>query len=93
VDYAITPAKVLAQVAQAIPEDLRADIIIVGSLAASYHLLKDSAQSVRTKDVDGMVSFAHRFELTLLRHMTCLVRVPITPGHLPITEQLGRICR
>jgi hypothetical protein len=55
-EYAITPAKVLAQVAQAIPEDLRADIIIVGSLAASYHLLKDSAQSVRTKDVDGMVS-------------------------------------
>lgn len=53
---ALTPHKVLAQVAQAIPADLRADIIIVGSLAASYQLLRDSAQAVRTKDVDGMVA-------------------------------------
>ena len=52
----ITPNTVLAQVAQAIPVDLRADIIIVGSLAASYQLLRDSAQAVRTKDVDGMVA-------------------------------------
>jgi hypothetical protein len=56
VDETITPNKVLALVASAIPEDLRTDIIIVGSLAASYQLLRDSAQAVRTKDVDGMVA-------------------------------------
>jgi len=55
-DDTITPYKVLMQVANAIPEELRTDIIIVGSLAASYQLLKNSAQAVRTKDVDGMVA-------------------------------------
>lgn len=55
-DDTITPNTVLMQVASAIPEELRADIIIVGSLAASYQLLRDSAQAVRTKDVDGMVA-------------------------------------
>jgi hypothetical protein len=55
VDGTITPNQVLALVADAIPEELRADIIIVGSLAASYQLLRNSAQAVRTKDVDGMV--------------------------------------
>jgi hypothetical protein len=69
VEYAITSAKVLSQVALAIPQDLRADIIIVGSLAASYHLLKDSAQSVRTKDVDGMVS-PHASALTSATRLT-----------------------
>lgn len=55
-DGTITPNQVLALVAEAIPEELRADIIIVGSLAASYQLLRNSAQAVRTKDVDGMVA-------------------------------------
>lgn len=55
-DDTITPNQVLAMVAGAISQDLRADIIIVGSLAASYQLLRDSAQAVRTKDVDGMVA-------------------------------------
>ena len=55
-DDTLTPNKVLASVASAIPENLRADIIIVGSLAASYQLLRDSEQAVRTKDIDGMVA-------------------------------------
>ena len=55
-DDAITASMVLSQVAQAIPENLRADMIIVGSLAASYQLLKDANQVVRTKDVDAMVA-------------------------------------
>ena len=41
-DQPITPRDVLRQVAQAIPEDVRSDIIIVGSLAAAYQLLRDS---------------------------------------------------
>jgi hypothetical protein len=55
-DDSLTPNAVLALVASAIPENLRADIIIVGSLAASYQLLRNSAQAIRTKDVDGMVA-------------------------------------
>lgn len=35
-DQPITPRDVLRQVAQAIPEDVRGDIIIVGSLAAGF---------------------------------------------------------
>lgn len=52
----ITPRDVLQQVAEAIPEALRGDIIIVGSLAASYQLLRDAEQVVRTKDIDAMIS-------------------------------------
>lgn len=52
----ITPRHVLQQVAQAIPEDVRGDIIIVGSLAAGYQLLPDIGQAMRTKDVDGMLA-------------------------------------
>jgi len=55
-DEPITPREVLQQVALAIPETLRGDIIIVGSLAASYQLLRDHAQVIRTKDIDGMLS-------------------------------------
>ena len=55
-DEPITPRDVLRQVSEAIPEALRGDIIIVGSLAASYQLLRDRAQVIRTKDVDAMVS-------------------------------------
>jgi len=55
-DEPITPRDVLRQVAEAIPEALRGDIIIVGSLAASYQLLRDRTQVIRTKDVDAMVA-------------------------------------
>lgn len=55
-DEPITPRDVLEQVAQAIPEALRGDIIIVGSLATSYQMLRDRAQVIRTKDVDAMVA-------------------------------------
>ncbi|KRH98523.1 hypothetical protein [Curvibacter sp. PAE-UM] len=43
----ITPRDVLQSVASAIPQDLRGDIIIVGSLAAAYQLLRDQAQTMR----------------------------------------------
>ena len=55
-DQALTPRDMLRQVAQAIPEDVRSEIIIVGSLAAAYQLLRDSGQVVRTKDVDAMLT-------------------------------------
>lgn len=55
-EQALTPQDVLRQVAQAIPEDVRGDIIIVGSLAAGYQLLRHRGQTMRTKDVDGMLA-------------------------------------
>jgi len=40
-------------VAQALPADVRANVIIIGSLAAGYHFFAgDGARAVRTKDVD-----------------------------------------
>jgi len=49
----LTPADVLHQVSVALPEELRAHVIIVGSLAAGYHFFSgDGAAAIRTKDVD-----------------------------------------
>jgi len=54
---AITPATVLASVAAAVPRECHENIIIVGSLAAGYLLLKDETRfQVRTKDVDCVLS-------------------------------------
>jgi hypothetical protein len=48
---------VLAEVAQAIPPDVHPNIIIIGSLAAGYGLFRrDEISSVRTKDIDCVLS-------------------------------------
>jgi hypothetical protein len=53
----ISPSGVLKQVAAAIPEDFRQNIIIVGSLAAGYYFFADNPKlQVRTKDVDCLLS-------------------------------------
>jgi hypothetical protein len=53
----ISPSGVLKQVAAAIPEDFRQNIIIVGSLAAGYYFFADNPElQVRTKDVDCLLS-------------------------------------
>lgn len=44
--------EVLARVASVIPEACRDNIVVVGSLAAGYHLLGDTAGAqVQTKDL------------------------------------------
>jgi hypothetical protein len=53
----LSPAEVLAQVAQAIPAEIRAEVIIIGSLAAGYHFFAaEGARAIRTKDVDCLLS-------------------------------------
>lgn len=53
----LTPENVIAQIAAALPQDCRSNVIIVGSLAAGYHFFAgDGRRSIRTKDVDCMFS-------------------------------------
>ena len=49
----VSPVAVLRKVAAAIPESVRGNVIVVGSLAAGYSFFADEAErTVRTKDVD-----------------------------------------
>ena len=53
----ISPTDVLAQVVDALPEDMIEDVVIVGSLAAGIHFFGgDSDAQVRTKDIDCLLS-------------------------------------
>jgi hypothetical protein len=53
----VSPAKAIARVADAVPLAVRGNIVIIGSLAAGYQLLRDApAHQVRTKDVDCVIS-------------------------------------
>jgi hypothetical protein len=53
----VSPVQVLAQVAGAIPADVRPNITIIGSLAAAYSLFQDDRSlGVRTRDVDCVLS-------------------------------------
>lgn len=51
----LSPAKILEQLAQALPESRRSDVIVVGSLAAGYYFFqRDPSRAVATKDIDCM---------------------------------------
>ncbi len=53
----VSPRKVLAEVAAAVPADARPNLIIIGSLAAAYWLFQgDESSGVRTKDIDCVLS-------------------------------------
>jgi hypothetical protein len=54
----VSPRKVLAQVAGAIPAEIHPNIVIIGSLAAGYWLFRRAGATfgVRTKDVDCVLS-------------------------------------
>ena len=53
----LSPDAVMAQIAAALPDDCRANVIIIGSLAAGFHFFAgDGQRSIRTKDVDCMLS-------------------------------------
>ena len=54
----VSPQKVLAEVAAAIPAEIHPNVVIIGSLAAGYWLFQrvDQTFGVRTKDVDCVLS-------------------------------------
>lgn len=53
----VSPTEVLQLVAAAIPESVRGNVIVVGSLAAGYHFFADEAdRTVRTKDIDCVIA-------------------------------------
>ena len=54
----VSPQKVLAEVAGAIPAAIHPNVVIIGSLAAGYWLFQrgDETFGVRTKDVDCVLS-------------------------------------
>lgn len=60
----VSPRQVLKQVAAAVPQEVKENIIIIGSLAAAYWLFKDEPEfAVRTKDIDCVLSpFIHAVE-------------------------------
>ena len=69
----VSPAKVLSEIAEAVPEDCRDKVIVIGSLAAGYYFFKDRAgMEVRTKDADCLLS----------------PRVEAIPSGIAITDQL-----
>ncbi|MBS0188440.1 MAG: hypothetical protein JSS51_10245 [Planctomycetes bacterium] len=53
----VSPSKVLKQVGGAVPEGIRPNIIIIGSVAAAYWLFRGKqSYGVRTKDIDSVIS-------------------------------------
>lgn len=53
----VSPADVLREIAEAVPEDCRDLVIVIGSLAVGYHYFRDQAEMVvRTKDADCLLS-------------------------------------
>jgi hypothetical protein len=53
----VSPHKVLAEVADAVPVEVKPNIVIIGSLAAAYWLFHDDITfGVRTKDIDCVLS-------------------------------------
>lgn len=53
----LAPRAVLREVAAALPPELRAEVVVIGSLAAAARLLPDdTGAAVRTKDVDCVIA-------------------------------------
>lgn len=66
----LSPAAVMAQVAEALPLEARKNVIIVGSLAAGYfYFSSDGARAIRTKDVDCLFS-PHAAAVTVAADVT-----------------------
>jgi hypothetical protein len=69
----VSPAKVLREIAEAMPGNCRDKVTVIGSLAAGYYFFKDQAEmEVRTKDADCLLS----------------PRVEAIPSGIAITDQL-----
>jgi len=78
----VSPRAVLARIAEQVPPDCRDNLIVVGSLAAAYHLLDEGADLVRTKDVDCLL--VPRVEA--VRAGTTVAEALLEAGWRPQTE-------
>jgi hypothetical protein len=55
--HEVNPTEVIVRIAGAIPESVRHNVVLAGSLAAAYHLLsKPGHGAIRTKDADALLS-------------------------------------
>lgn len=53
----LSPESIMRQISEAIPRNVRGDVIIIGSLAVGYHFFAgDPEAAVMTKDVDCLLS-------------------------------------
>ncbi|HEY3760266.1 MAG TPA: hypothetical protein VGN23_00765 [Verrucomicrobiae bacterium] len=79
----VSPHKVLAQVAAALPADLHSNIIIIGSLAAGYWLFQGNELfGVRTKDIDCVLSP----QVTAVKKGRVIAERLLTAGWRPKSE-------
>jgi hypothetical protein len=81
----VSPHKVLAEVAAAVPAEVHPNIIVIGSLAAAYWLFRgDETFGVRTKDMP-------RTDIWRLRGVSIAVLMPQN-DHLASEATAGFTC-
>jgi hypothetical protein len=79
----VSPRKVLAEVAAAVPPEVHPNIVVIGSLAAGYWLFNDNESfGVRTKDIDCVLS-PH---LTAVEKGRAVAEKLLAAGWLPKSE-------
>jgi len=79
----VSPRKVLAEIASAVPSEGHPNIIIIGSLAAAYWLFRgDQTFAVRTKDADCVLS-PH---ISAVKHGQAVAEKLLAAGWQPMAE-------
>lgn len=89
----LAPRAVLREVAAALPEALRAEVVVIGSLAVAARLLPDEeGAAVRTKDVDCVIAsrvFAVDRGRELTQRLLAAGWTPFFPAEFPAPGDAG----